>query len=82
MDLKLVIIIPIAMTIIIHNHQKVIFCLLPYAGKPSHIFAKLFRTLIKNKCNVHLNLYYQMTKVSMYFQLKCATPFELFANVV
>ena len=59
---------PITITIFIHNHQKVIFCLLlayrMYVGKPSHTFAKRLCTLLKNKFNVHLNMYYQTTIVS------------------
>ena len=31
---------------------------------------------------MHLNIHYKTTKVSTYFQLKYATPFELSANVV
>ena len=73
------------MTIIIHNHQKVIFCSLSayhMLVNHSHIFAKRLRILITNKFNVHLNIYYKTTRVNTYFQLKCATPNELSANVV
>ena len=70
------------MTIIIHKHQKVLFTFgIPYVGKPSHALAKRLRTLIKNKFNVHLNIYYKTTYVSTYFQLKCAALSELSANI-
>ena len=45
-----------------------------YVGKPSHTFAKKLRTLIKNKFNAHLNVYYKTTKMISYFQLKCDAP--------
>ena len=40
---------------------------IPYFSKPSHVFSKRLLISIKNKFNVHLNIYYKTTEASAYF---------------
>ena len=55
---------------------------IPYCGKPSLLFAKRMRRLIKIIANVELKTVYTSTTVGSHFMLKDATPHSITPRVV